>query len=140
MEKLVGLFFCKKLITRISLVHKIERDKRSNKMTFFQHIRFSCGGAVTIAVAYNGNDTASAGYAWCSPGDNFCRAKGRLLAEGRMVSKKYSWCVPVDSDKQNSLLKSARDFLASQPLLIWPCRSWAEEAFAEFVTKNGGEG
>ena len=108
--------------------------------TFFQHIRFSNGAALTIAVSHTGQDTATAGFAWCSPTDNFCRAKGRLLAEGRMKSKKYAWGFPIEDGRQNSLLKAARDYLLCQEAAyyrVWPQRDWADEAYEEFTSMNG---
>lgn len=108
--------------------------------TFFQHIRFQSKAALTIAVRYNGDGTATAGFAFCSPGDNFSRSKGRKLAEGRMVSTVFSWLFPgVMGTGQNVLLAAARDILAKNYLDAWPCREWAEEAYSEFVSKNRPE-
>lgn len=100
--------------------------------TFYQHIKFACGAVVTIAASDN-KGIAKIGYAWCSPTDNFVRAKGRLLAEGRMNSKKFLWEMPVEDNRPYTLLGAAKKLLREHSVDIWPSRPWAEEAYEEFV-------
>jgi len=59
----------------------------------YKHYRTKYDGAVTVAYETTPNKNKDnvhlcIGLAWCSPRDQFCRAKGRLIAEGRLKSDK----------------------------------------------------
>lgn len=51
--------------------------------TWFQHLRTE-SGAATLAAKWCDDDMLKVAVAWCSPADQFCKAKGRLIASGRL--------------------------------------------------------
>jgi hypothetical protein len=55
------------------------------KVGFVHGYVHGTGGRFTIAWVDQGNAELAVGIAWCSPKDNFCRAKGRLIAQGRLL-------------------------------------------------------
>jgi hypothetical protein len=69
-------------VTNIKYAHAYVGDPRPTGMRGLRKIKNA--GRVTIAWTDNGFDKAEVGLAWCSPRDNFCRKKGRLIASGRL--------------------------------------------------------
>lgn len=47
-------------------------------------------GGATIAYTVNNDDTIDFATAYCSPKDNFCKATGRTISSGRLMSPRYS--------------------------------------------------
>ena len=111
---------------------------------FFQHVKFENGAVATIAVRTSDYDadSACAGFAFCSPDDQFSRRKGRLIAAGRCNLVQKSLCqgethnaaiFVVKDGRQNTLLRAARSYLGMNRG-HFPCKEWADESFNEFVS------
>lgn len=47
-------------------------------------------GGATIAYTVNSDNTINFATAYCSPKDNFCKAVGRTISSGRLMSPRYS--------------------------------------------------
>lgn len=56
---------------------------------YFRHIRYLCRGNVTLAIEVK-DKWVQFSYALCSPHDHFSKAKGRMIAEHRLRSRKKS--------------------------------------------------
>jgi hypothetical protein len=87
----------------------------------FTHIRGISGGNVTVAFEHDqekdaeGPKTITAAFAFCSPLDNFNKAKGRQIAEGRFNSGKTNTVELVDvselPESRGTIAESVLNFL-----------------------------
>ena len=67
-----------------------ERNRMTDKVKF-AHMKIDLGtnksGYITVAYQED-EETATYGAAFCSPTDQFNKAKGRMIAQGRLLSRK----------------------------------------------------
>jgi hypothetical protein len=81
-------------------------------------------GHLTVAVQMVGEDKAQAGFAWCSPRDQFCRWLGRRIAQGRMAHQRsgvlFDVFPPREGEKPHvSLFRQALGTLDKLDVPTW---------------------
>ncbi len=88
-------------------------------MTAFSHIVLG-KGRVTLAIRITGNTLGNPGFievgmAFCAPGDQFSRAKGRKMAEGRLNAKRGKYYFTVARDPGVKLKRQAQEMVLLLP-------------------------
>lgn len=64
----------------------------------YMHIEAN-GSRVTAAITVE-DEVALVGLSFCSPQDQFCRSKGRLIATNRLKKGKHFFSLPLNADKR----------------------------------------
>lgn len=75
------------------------------EITNYMHLTVGKGRATAAISIVKEEDleVAYVGMSFCSPLDQFCRKKGRLIAEGRLNKEKHLYTITLDPDKQVSV-------------------------------------
>lgn len=79
--------------------------KKTNMFNTFSHIPLGKGRA-TLAIQVEG-DNLEIGVAFCSPKDQFSKAKGRMIAEGRLKAK-HGFYMKIGRNPDEKLKDQAR--------------------------------
>jgi len=109
----------------------------------FTHIRDISGGNITLAFKhdqeqdFDGPKTITAAFAFCSPLDNFNKAKGRAIAEGRFNSGQTHTVELIDiselpEENRGVLAESVLNFLVvdTNPMALAMSQNLSDEVVA----------
>jgi hypothetical protein len=93
-------------------------------MTYYSHLNF--GNKRFVTAAWQHNDppeteikTISVAFAFCSPKDSFCKARGRAIAEGRLQKNSHTISIPAKTGVHDSIGNFIRESLEDKYKPHW---------------------